>query len=147
MNCICGASWHWRSRSPVIDATSYRAGQAIRPAVVSRKVRGVNRTWPGAKVQSILMSVIRTSQQRAVDPFDFLTRALCAPKPQLLPAAAARRQSIAFQPQLKCRTLNVWLAKLKANTEQFWFIFDAVNQANVLETPDNFRQCRSTSRF
>ena len=83
--------WFWFLIDPAIDATNYRAEQAIRPAVVNRKDWGGNRTWPGATAQGILMSVIRTSQQRAVEPFDFLTRALCAPEAQLLPATAARR--------------------------------------------------------
>jgi transposase len=42
-------------RQPGIDATNYRAEQAIRPAVVNRKVWGGNRTQAGARVQSILV--------------------------------------------------------------------------------------------
>ena len=34
---------------PTIDATNWRAEQAIRPAVVLRKVCGGNRTWHGAR--------------------------------------------------------------------------------------------------
>jgi transposase len=51
-----------------IDATNWRAEQAIRPAVVQRKVCGGNRTWVGAQTQQILMTVFRTSRQRALDP-------------------------------------------------------------------------------
>ena len=43
---------------PTVDATSNRAEQAIRPAVVNRKVWGGNRTAAGARAQSVLMSVI-----------------------------------------------------------------------------------------
>ena len=78
--------WFWFLIDPAIQATNHWAEQAIRPAVVNRKVWGGNRTWPGARAQSILMSVIRTCRQRAVDPFAFLTNALCQRKPQLIPA-------------------------------------------------------------
>ena len=56
--------WFWFLIDPTIAATNYRAEQAIRPAVVNRKVWGGNRTWPGAQAQGILMSVIRTCEQR-----------------------------------------------------------------------------------
>ena len=78
--------WFWFLIDPTIDATNYRGEQAIRPAVVNRKVWGGNRTWLGARAQSILTSVIRTCEQRALQSFDFLTHALCNPKPLLLPA-------------------------------------------------------------
>ena len=78
--------WFWFLMDPTIDATNYRGEQAIRPAVVNRKVWGGNRTWLGAQAQSILMSVIRTCEQRALQSFDFLVNALCRPTFQLLPA-------------------------------------------------------------
>jgi transposase len=78
--------WFWFLIDPTIDATNYRGEQAIRPAVVNRKVWGGNRTWNGARWQSILTSVIRTCDQRALRSFDFLLDALCRPTPQLLPA-------------------------------------------------------------
>ncbi len=78
--------WFWFLIDPTIDATNYRGEQAIRPAVVNRKVWGGNRTWRGARWQSILSSVIRTCEQRARHSFDFLTQALCRPTTQLLPA-------------------------------------------------------------
>jgi transposase len=78
--------WFWFLIDPTIQATNHWAEQALRPAVVNRKVWGGNRTWSGAKAQSILMSVIRTCEQRAVEPFTFLFKALCRNKPQLLPA-------------------------------------------------------------
>jgi transposase len=76
--------WFWFLIDPTIDATNYRGEQAIRPAVVNRKVWGGNRTWQGARWQSILTSVIRTCEQRALHSFDFLIDALCRPTPQLL---------------------------------------------------------------
>ena len=50
-------NWFWFLLDPTIDATNYRGEQAIRPAVVNRKVWGGNRTWLGARWQSILTSV------------------------------------------------------------------------------------------
>ena len=77
--------WFWFLIDPYVASTNYRAEQAIRPAVVNRKVWGGNRTWHGAQAQSILTSVIRTGEQRAVNVFDFLLDALRQPRPQLLP--------------------------------------------------------------
>lgn len=78
--------WFWFLIDPAIQATNHWAEQAIRPAVVNRKVWGGNRTWHGARAQSILMSVIRTCDQRAVEPFGFLLQALGRFQPQLIPA-------------------------------------------------------------
>jgi transposase len=77
--------WFWFLIDPTIDATNYRGEQAIRPAVVNRKVWGGNRTWFGARAQSVLTSVIRTCEQRALHSFDFLTAALRHPTPLPLP--------------------------------------------------------------
>jgi transposase len=77
--------WFWFLIDPAIQATNHWAEQAIRPAVVNRKVWGGNRTWLGATAQTILMSVIRTCSQRDIDPFAFLTNALCQQKTQLIP--------------------------------------------------------------
>lgn len=78
---------HWFAFliDPTIQATNHWAEQAIRPAVVNRKVWGGNRTWSGAEAQSILMSVIRTCRQRAAEPFAFLLDVLCQSQPQLIP--------------------------------------------------------------
>lgn len=50
-----------------VDATNWRAEQAIRPAVVTRKVCGGNRTRRGADTQQVLASVVRTARQRHID--------------------------------------------------------------------------------
>jgi transposase len=76
-------------RRPGVDATNWRAEQAIRPAVVNRKVWGGNRTWAGADAQAVLMSVLQTAALLKHDSMDFLSRLLCAPagrQPSLLPA-------------------------------------------------------------
>lgn len=77
--------WFWFLLEPTIQATNHWAEQAMRPAVVNRKVWGGNRTWPGAAAQGRIMSVIRTCGQRALEPFSFLRTLLCQPHPQLIP--------------------------------------------------------------
>ncbi len=52
---------------PSVDATNWRAEHAIRPAVVTRKVCGGNRTRRGADTQQVLASVVRTAHQRHLD--------------------------------------------------------------------------------
>jgi transposase len=72
-----------------IDATNWRAEQAIRPAVVNRKVWGGNRTWAGARAQSVLMTVLRTAESMGRDALEFLSSLLRAPagrRPLLIPA-------------------------------------------------------------
>ena len=66
---------------PSIDATNWRAEQAIRPAVVTRKVCGGNRTRKGADTQQVLASVVRTARQRKLDLPDLITTMLRAPTP------------------------------------------------------------------
>jgi transposase len=73
-------------RHPGMDATNWRGEQAIRFGVVNRKVWGGNRTWPGAAVQSTLMSVIQTCIMRSLSPICFLINSLTATKPILVPA-------------------------------------------------------------
>jgi transposase len=69
---------------PMIDATNWRAEHAIRPAVVTRKVCGGNRSWAGADSQQILASVIRTASQREVNPHVVLASLLQGRTPQVL---------------------------------------------------------------
>ena len=69
--------WFTFLSDPQAETTNNRAERAIRPAVVNRKVWGGNRTWVGAKAQSILTSVLRTCHQRSLQTVDFLSRLLC----------------------------------------------------------------------
>jgi transposase len=71
---------------PATDATNWRAEQAVRPAVVNRKVWGGNRTWRGAVTQGRMMSVLRTASQQGVDAIDFLSRLARAPTPAEVPS-------------------------------------------------------------
>ncbi len=66
---------------PDVDATNYRAEQAIRPAVINRKTSGGNRTPRGARAQGILMSIQRTAKQRVVSAIDALKQMLRDPSP------------------------------------------------------------------
>jgi len=70
---------------PDIDATNWRAEQAVRPAVVNRKVWGGNRTRRGAATQSRIMTVLRTAAQQGVDGIDYLAQLARAPNPATLP--------------------------------------------------------------
>ena len=78
-------------RHPGADATNWRGEQAIRPAVVNRKVWGGNRTEFGAVAQSRIMSVMQTCKQRLADPFDFIRRQLTATSPLALPLPITSR--------------------------------------------------------
>ena len=70
-------------RAPGVQATNWRAEQAIRPAVVCRKAWGGNRTWAGADTWQALSSVLRTASQQGHDPIELLARLLRAPAPIL----------------------------------------------------------------
>jgi transposase len=63
-------------RQPELDATNWRAELAIRFGVILRKVWGDSRTWPGARAQSVLMSVWRTCWQQGRSALGFLSQRL-----------------------------------------------------------------------
>lgn len=72
---------------PTLDATNWRAEQALRPAVVTRKMcGGGNRTARGAHSQQVLASVLRTATLRGLDASDLIVALLTAPIPSV-PAA------------------------------------------------------------
>lgn len=77
--------WFWFLIDPTIDATNWRAEQAIRPAVVNRKVWGGNRTWSGARAQALLTSLLVTLSQRGYDALDWFSAARTARLPLPLP--------------------------------------------------------------
>jgi transposase len=76
--------------APGIDATNWRAEQAIRPAVVARTICGGNRTRRGADTQQVLASVARTIRQRCLDLTTVFTTLLRASRPTV-PAALQER--------------------------------------------------------
>src|SRR5262245_35173416 len=61
---------------PRIEPTNWRAEQAIRPAVVNRKVWGGNRMPAGARAQGVLMSVFETCRRQALAVVDHVSRTL-----------------------------------------------------------------------
>jgi len=64
-----------------LEATNWPAEQAIRPAVVNRKVFGGNRTWTGAHALEVLASLFATCRQNAIDALTLLSHILCTPAP------------------------------------------------------------------
>jgi len=66
---------------PDVEATNWQAEQAIRPAVVTRKVCGGNRSAPGATTQQIVASVLRTAWQQHRDPLELLVALQRSPHP------------------------------------------------------------------
>jgi transposase len=79
---------------PGVQATNWRAEQALRPAIVNRKSWGGNRTPKGARTQQITMSVIRTARQQNIDPVVLMVRAQRSRQPAVselvkLPARAS----------------------------------------------------------
>jgi transposase len=71
-----------------LDATNWRAEQALRPAVVNRKVSGGNRSPRGAATQQVLSSVVQTARLRDLDARAVLVDLLRAPQPTVSPALA-----------------------------------------------------------
>jgi len=76
---------------PGLEATNWRAEQAIRPMVVARKVWGGNRTARGAQTQSILVSFLQTCRQQLQPASSLLQGLLCSSQPQVLDLAAPTR--------------------------------------------------------
>ena len=64
-----------------LEATNYRAEQAIRFMVMARKVWGGNRTEAGSRTQSILLTVIQTSRQQNRHVLPLLEHLICLPQP------------------------------------------------------------------
>jgi transposase len=76
-------------RRPGTDATNWQAEQAIRPAVVNRKVWGGNRTEAGATAQAVLMSVWFTIFRRGRDGLELVSQLLRSPPDQCPPLLIA----------------------------------------------------------
>jgi transposase len=62
-----------------IPATNFLAEQALRPAVVNRKMSAGNNTPRGAKAQAILMTVLHSARKRSADTISLVVRALQNP--------------------------------------------------------------------
>jgi len=66
-------------RDPTVPASNWWGEQAIRPAVVTRKIWGGNRTPDGAVTQQTIASFFRTSHQQDTDPYPILAEVLRSP--------------------------------------------------------------------
>jgi transposase len=66
-------------KNPSVPASNWWGEQAIRPAVVTRKIWGGNRTANGAATQQTIASVLRTCQQQGADPFPIIEELLRSP--------------------------------------------------------------------
>jgi transposase len=76
---------------PGLEATNWRAEQAIRPMVVTRKVWGGNRTSGGAHTQGILVSILQTCRQQLRSASSTLQKLICSPQPKALDLTAQTR--------------------------------------------------------
>ncbi len=59
-------------KGPLFFLPTNWAKQEIRPALVTRKVCGGNRSWHGAQAQEIIASVLRTSIRQENDHYLFV---------------------------------------------------------------------------
>jgi transposase len=57
-----------------LEATNNQAERALRPAVITRKTNGCNRTRTGAETHSILSSVLATCHQHSIPILDYLVK-------------------------------------------------------------------------
>jgi transposase len=73
-----------------VDATNYKGEQAIRPAVVNRKVWGGNRTGAGAETQGRVTTFLRTAHQQGADAIAMLVNLARAPNPGVIPGLTLR---------------------------------------------------------
>lgn len=76
---------------PGLEATNWRAEQAIRPMVVTRKVWGGNRTSRGAHTQGVLVSILQTCRQQLRSPSSVLRNLICSPQPNALDLTPSTR--------------------------------------------------------
>jgi len=70
--------WFTFLSHPEVEPTNWEGEQAIRPAVVNRKVWGGNRTWAGARAQEVLTSVLETCRRAGRSALDFVSQTLRA---------------------------------------------------------------------
>ena len=77
--------WFTFLSHPEVEPTNWEGEQAIRPAVVNRKVWGGNRTWVGARAQEVLMSVLETCRRAGRSGLEFVSQTLRAFSNPLLP--------------------------------------------------------------
>jgi len=77
--------WFAFVSDPSIEATTWKAEQALRPAVVNRKVWGGNRTAAGAHAQGVLSSVLETCRRQTRSALNYVSQTLRSVGNRLLP--------------------------------------------------------------
>jgi transposase len=82
---IHSEQWFAFVSDPTIEATTWKAEQALRPAVVNRKVWGGNRTAAGAHAQGVLSSVFETCRRQTRSALDYVSQTLRSVGNRLLP--------------------------------------------------------------
>lgn len=70
-----------------VEATNWRAEQAIRPAVIARKHWGGNLTSAGAHVSEVLLSLTRSCRQQGLDAVEVIAELMRAPCGTVAPLA------------------------------------------------------------
>jgi transposase len=73
---------------PAVPASNWWGEQAVRPAVVTRKIWGGNRTERGAVTQQRIASYFRSADQQGVDAYPLLEAAMRSPTPIVIPLPA-----------------------------------------------------------
>lgn len=73
---------------PAVPASNWWGEQAVRPAVVTRKIWGGNRTEHGAVTQQRIASYFRSADQQGADAYPLLEAALRSPVPMVIPLPA-----------------------------------------------------------
>jgi transposase len=73
---------------PAVPASNWWGEQAVRPAVVTRKIWGGNRTDRGAVTQQRIASYFRSADQQGVDAYPLLETAMRSPTPIVIPLPA-----------------------------------------------------------
>lgn len=63
------------------EPTNNRSERMIRPAVITRKIGGCNKTEKGAQTHAVLASILATARQQGRNLFDFLHRLVTDPDP------------------------------------------------------------------
>jgi transposase len=101
-----------------VQATNWRAEHAIRPAVVSRKAWGGNRTWAGAATWQALTSVLRTASQQGRDPIELLAGLLRAPAPIVADLAIPDAEQHPTRPCTEPRSQDIKLGRASLRRHQ-----------------------------
>jgi hypothetical protein len=82
------SEWFMCLYDPLVPPTNNHAERIIRPAVIIRKIGGCNKTSAGAKVHSVLASIMVSCRQQGKRFLDFANRLFHAADPISIPLAS-----------------------------------------------------------